>query len=267
MEIRRDQIEYEKLDLPPGEDVRFEEVKAADAGYYSAVSHFHEMHELVLFEQFKGTVRVDGVATDVDGACLVYLPSCVLHQFEIRPGTTRWYLIQFGNSLLDALGGFDRLGISESILPLDERLQRRLLELAEWYGESRNPDILRLLLGEVLHQRPEGPAAPLRRQHARFRGLLEHLESHDLYTMSLNDASRIVGLSRSQFVDRFKQQFGITFNQFLTNRRINAAIHLLKNSDLNVTEIAGRLAFNDSSYFTRVFRRETGMSPRELRKG
>ena len=79
--------------------------------------------------------------------------------------------------------------------------------------------------------------------------------------ISLGDVARLCGMGRFQFSRAFKQVQGITFQEFLMQRRINRAIELLRHPKASVTDVAFAVGFNDLSYFARVFRRYTGVSP------
>jgi AraC-like DNA-binding protein len=54
---------------------------------------------------------------------------------------------------------------------------------------------------------------------------------------------------------------------YLNRYRITQAKRLLKETDHTITQIAMDVGFSDSGYFSRVFRRETGMSPEAYRRG
>jgi len=59
---------------------------------------------------------------------------------------------------------------------------------------------------------------------------------------------------------------GTTPIKYLQRYRIHQAKKLLKESGLSVTEIALKVGFSDSGYFSRVFHRETGLSPEAFRR-
>jgi AraC family transcriptional activator of pobA len=59
---------------------------------------------------------------------------------------------------------------------------------------------------------------------------------------------------------------GISAGEVIRNRVILEAKRLLVNLDLNITEIAGKLNFADNSYFTKFFKKYTGITPEEFRK-
>lgn len=63
-----------------------------------------------------------------------------------------------------------------------------------------------------------------------------------------------------------RQQSGQTVMQWLNERTILQAKVLLKHSEMSNSEIAFQLGFNEATLFSRFFRRETGMSPKEYRK-
>ncbi|WP_105638454.1 HTH-type transcriptional activator RhaR [Cronobacter dublinensis] len=77
--------------------------------------------------------------------------------------------------------------------------------------------------------------------------------------------------SRYQIAERplrqlFRQQTGMTISQYLRQLRLCQAQYLLRHSDLLISEIAARCGFEDSNYFSVVFTRETGVTPRVWRQ-
>lgn len=69
-----------------------------------------------------------------------------------------------------------------------------------------------------------------------------------------------VSLSRS-----FSRLYGTSISDYLSGRRIQAALEYLKNTDLSITEIAGMCGFSSVSYFSRVISEATGCSPGKIR--
>jgi len=83
--------------------------------------------------------------------------------------------------------------------------------------------------------------------------------------ISLEEVAQIVHLSRFYFSRLFKQEKGCNFVDYISNVRIDRAKLLLKNSDYNVVRIAGEVGYQDASYFSRVFRQATKMTPNQYR--
>lgn len=86
----------------------------------------------------------------------------------------------------------------------------------------------------------------------------EHLSIHDLVEAGC--------ISERTLRRHFKKIFGVSPIDYLTSLRISKAETLLRQSNLNITEIALRCGFSDSNYFSRAFRKIHLMSPREYRR-
>jgi two-component system response regulator YesN len=52
----------------------------------------------------------------------------------------------------------------------------------------------------------------------------------------------------------------------MNTRRLNTSMYLLKNTELNIKQIAEKLEFNNSNYFSRVFKKQFDMTPREFKE-
>ena len=64
----------------------------------------------------------------------------------------------------------------------------------------------------------------------------------------------------------FKKATGKNFVDYLTYRRIEKSKELLKSSDLKVKDIAEQVGYNNSYYFIKIFRENTGITPGEYKK-
>ena len=78
---------------------------------------------------------------------------------------------------------------------------------------------------------------------------------------------RTVGMSRNVLNTRMQETFGMSIGQFLRTYRLNIAREILSGSkarDVNVSEVAYDVGFNDPKYFTRCFTREFKVTPSSL---
>ncbi|WP_167884647.1 helix-turn-helix domain-containing protein [Cupriavidus oxalaticus] len=83
--------------------------------------------------------------------------------------------------------------------------------------------------------------------------------------IALEYAAALCRLSASQFCRIFKQEYGVSFGQYLLRYRIDRACERLANSGALAKEVAYSVGFNDHSYFTRAFKRQVGLCPSEYR--
>ncbi len=84
--------------------------------------------------------------------------------------------------------------------------------------------------------------------------------------MSRHDLARHVGMSDDYLTYCFRHEIGLTPIAYLNRYRVMQAKRLLKETDKSITEIALDVGFSDSGYFSRVFRKEVGLSPDAYRR-
>ncbi|MBN1649284.1 MAG: response regulator [Spirochaetales bacterium] len=83
--------------------------------------------------------------------------------------------------------------------------------------------------------------------------------------LSLNDVASHVNVSPNHFSTIFSQDAEKTFIEYLTSVRIKKARQLLLKSNMKVSDIAFEVGYNDPHYFSFIFKKNTGVSPREFR--
>lgn len=94
-----------------------------------------------------------------------------------------------------------------------------------------------------------------------------YIEAHYMEDISLQDAAEQLHYSDAYFCRFFKQNFDKNFIMYLTELRVEKAKELLEDMTINVKDISQKVGFRDSSYFTKVFKRITGVTPSEYRYG
>ena len=73
--------------------------------------------------------------------------------------------------------------------------------------------------------------------------------------------SRNIGVSSSQLYRKIKSITGLSPNEFIRTYRLKRAAHLIKESNLNISEIAYKVGFNDALYFSKCFKKQFGTAP------
>lgn len=84
--------------------------------------------------------------------------------------------------------------------------------------------------------------------------------------LSIKEISTYAHLSTSYICTMFKNETGMTLNQYITEFRMARARDLLDDPRNKIVEIAGQVGYNDSNYFSKTFRKTFGMSPSEYRE-
>ena len=101
---------------------------------------------------------------------------------------------------------------------------------------------------------------------SRITSAIEYIEQNYQRALSVDELAAHSNMSASRFFPRFKKEVGMTPVEYINRYRVNRAILLLiSDSELSVENISERTGFESSAYFRRVFKKTTGLSPREYR--
>ena len=84
--------------------------------------------------------------------------------------------------------------------------------------------------------------------------------------LTLNDIGKQIGANASYLSTLFRKVEGITIQLYIRNEKIRMAENMLRYSEHDVGDIANYLSFSSQSYFGRVFKEQTGMTPAQYRK-
>lgn len=161
-------------------------------------------------------------------------------------------------------------------------LARRLLQ-AEEYFPCTQPEKAAALLSKIilLHEQGTDSLALyeaflsflmliLTDGHGSDRSVVSRakgfMEQHYAEGITLEDVAQSVNLSSIYFHSLFSAAVGISPHRWLTQLRISESKKLLWNSQIPICDIAERCGFGCQQYFSRVFKKETGMTPGKYRK-
>ncbi len=112
-------------------------------------------------------------------------------------------------------------------------------------------------------------ASPLLPQNhkslGRLKEILKYVENSYQEKISIADAARICGFSKSHFMKFFKKNMNISFTGYLNNYRLTMAARLLTSSEDSVSSIAVETGFDNLSYFNRMFKEKYQCTPTQFR--
>ena len=104
------------------------------------------------------------------------------------------------------------------------------------------------------------------RSGKRLNTVIEYITQHQHRPILIDEMAEICNLSTPAFCRWFKQVFNCSFVTYMTERRIEAACHLLETSKLGVSIIGDRVGFESYSNFNRAFTKLKRLPPREYRR-
>lgn len=153
--------------------------------------------------------------------------------------------------------------------PFSDQL-RSLFEMAsseDYIRDMRINSLLSTLLEQIMSYswHPE-IAAEHPASRVDLREIKAYIDAHYMEKISLTDLAQTFFVDKSYLCKIFKEAYGITVNNYLVSRKITEAKRLLRFSDKTVEEIGILLGIGEPAYFSRVFKKIEGVSPREYRK-
>lgn len=124
---------------------------------------------------------------------------------------------------------------------------------------------IRQVMGQVIELRDRESK---RQQSDLMNQVFEFIAGHYREeSMSLDRVAKEVNISPNYFSSIFSQEVGLTFIEYLTAKRIEEAKYMLRQTDKRSGEIAFAVGYKDPHYFSFVFKKVTGCTPSEFRKG
>lgn len=103
-----------------------------------------------------------------------------------------------------------------------------------------------------------------RRYSRKIRDSLLYMRKHFTEDIGLNEVAEILEVSPIYLSRLFKKEVGITFSSYVTRLRIERAKELLRQGDKKIYEISEIVGYQTVQYFSKVFKRETGKTPKEF---
>lgn len=108
------------------------------------------------------------------------------------------------------------------------------------------------------------PAA--RGSNPSMQAAIRYINECYMQKITLDDVAKQVFLNRTYVSQLFKKHLNVSFVDYLESVRISHAKDLLVNTQLSVSQVSERVGYANQSYFTKVFKRNTGFSPQSYRQ-
>lgn len=94
---------------------------------------------------------------------------------------------------------------------------------------------------------------------------LQYINKNYSGKISLKDIETNLHVNSSYFSTLFKHEMGVTFTDYLNSLKVERACTLLTNTNLSIIDVSLSTGFDDQSYFTKVFKKAKGITPKEYR--
>jgi AraC family transcriptional regulator, transcriptional activator of pobA len=264
------------------------QVEVFDANRHFSVKypHRHDFFEVLYLQKGSGYHVIDGNKYEIKPPCVFFMSPGQAHKLELSHDiegyiyifTADFYLLNRSNqnSLIEYpffytihqdnpplllengndiqfLESLFRQSITEINQKGDQAIEmlRSILDLILTTCASRyqaNENLINKGKGQILVK--------------RFFHLIEENNQKNL---SLSDYAGMIGITSNHLTQIVKLLTGKTSSQIIKAKQLLEIKRLLVHTNLSVSEIANQLNFEDQSYFTKFFKRETGLTPLQYR--
>jgi len=271
----------------PGLDPKFGFKFLENKGDILTTPHWHREYELVLLTKGKINLGINGNQFQLEEGGIVFFNSGDIHYIVATPDSNRFVyqfdMSLFNESIVKKINLVERLNQVSQVSSLwsdDLRLRVRkiLLEIVE--EENRQQSDMNFVIEGLMYQLvtlmirefPKNSETKNSGINIKSKMILETLNKVFLYVesnyenkMTLEDVAEAAGFSVYYFTRFFKKNVGQTFVEFLNNYRIDKAKWEIINTDASISAILNKVRFSSNKTFYRLFKKQTGISPKQYR--
>ena len=238
--------------------------------------HYHRSFELYYLVKGEREYFIEDRFFLVKEGDLVFIPKQVFHRTDGEGGLR--FLVHFSDAFLHKY-------FTDSLLkPLLSGMP------AVFRGETREKDRIVALLNAMLAEFSKGEGqreelqcgnlyqllftivngnntyVPHNRPDERITQIIQYINENYNRIADIEQIADRFFISKYHLCRFFRKNLGIPLVSYVNTIKVRQACALMKQGESNMTQIAMQCGFNSSSYFCKVFRKETGISPSDYRK-
>ena len=141
-----------------------------------------------------------------------------------------------------------------------------LASSSDYIRDMRINEKLGSLLTLLMEQSWHPESVTISRKRLELAAVKEYLDERFTEKIMLEELAEKFFINKFYLSKIFRETYGTTVNNYLIAKRITRAKQLLRFTDMTVDEVGAAVGMGDANYFSRMFRKVEGISPREYRK-
>ena len=247
----------------------------------SAIFPIHKHHEIELIYSPANTVlelTLDDKTHTVSGGEVAVVGTLTPHATNVDDKKCEIMILELGPVFLkehfQAMSELDLSSPKIDLLADDETtqdLKRCLDDIYAMYLHKAKKDEL-LIIGNIyrvcshiIKLKSASQGSKQKKDAKKLKKALNYIHTNYASKITLDETANMVGYSKGNFCKNFKSATGLSFHTYLNNYRITNACYLLTNTEMPIGDIAESVGFSDQNYFSRIFKKHTGISPNKFR--
>lgn len=229
--------------------------------------------QLIYVAKGKGTFIIDGKENVVkEGSMVIYYPGESQNYFYYVSDSPVIYWIHFSGSSASEFLKMNRInhsgiyyfGMKNELIIIFDKLIKELQIKQVNYFEMCNlytKELITLISRNLAESMDTSY-----KKNSLLECSLEYFNDNYNTNINIKRYAESCNISCCWFIRSFKEYIGTTPTQYITNIRINKAKSLLNSNSLSVREIADLIGYENPLYFSRIFKKNVGMSPLAYRQ-
>lgn len=142
----------------------------------------------------------------------------------------------------------------------------KIASSSDYIRDMRINEKLGALLTLLMEQSWHPESMTVSRKRLELAAVKDYLDERYAEKITLDDLAERFFINKFYLSKIFRETYGTTVNNYLISKRITRAKQLLRFTDMTVDEVGSAVGMADANYFSRMFRKVEGSSPREYRK-
>lgn len=248
------------------------------------LTHSHQYNEIYFLQAGKCNVYIDNLQYTIEDGSVFFIPAYKEHTF-IYPYTQdvkrtvlyisteqlNWYFDGNFNEEINSLFVNRHMKLSRksfsNLSGMFEKLQFEKYNLDDMSGFLTKAYFFEIIIYLIRCQRyASNINQKTNLSNITIGEIARYIDDNYNKQLTLPETASQFGLSESALTKKIKAFTNMTFKEYITKTRIEAAKSMLISSEKNITEIAYECGYNNSNFFGDVFKKAVGMSPSSYRK-
>lgn len=247
--------------------------RSTQSGPEKCLQHYHNHYEIYCLEKGNCNYLIDNRLYTVAAGDVVLIPSGIIHKTSYDNQEYKRILLHCANPYIPECAG-TLVGETDYIYRNPEITKALFGILKNIEQEYYNPDpFSEEMIKGYIHaffvgmSRNRNHYVNSRTGNMYVEKILEYLHENFSSELSLNETAKRYSVSPEHLSRSFKKETGLGFNEYVTTIRMKHAEQLLKRSDSpSISEIALNCGYNDSNYFSKIFKSVHGVAPLKYKK-
>lgn len=250
--------------------------------------HFHDFYSILLFTKGHSRIKINNDSYEVGPQTICLLAPNQMHSFE---GTCEveaeifffcqdYYVEEFSfirllnifsyTSRIDSSPGHPCFDLSEGEFNSVISILRSVQQEYESFTPTNNSaaiirSLLNIMLLKLTGLYESKSGKPNKGDNTLIHSLSNLVESYFIQEQKIRFYTAAFNITEKHLNDICNRHFNCGLKKILHDRLMQESRRLLLSSELSVSEIAYKLNFEDNSYFTKVFKSSTGLTPKRFR--